>query len=815
MNRWEVPPEDLRARFDSDRFPFKTTEELVLHDTVIGQERAVRAMDFGLHIRNRGYNIFVTGVPGTGKNTIVKSMVRRVAETEPTPDDWCYVNNFQDPDRPKALRLPAGKGREFQRDMERLIAALRAELPKVFQSKEYEDQRRQLEGNFTKARDSLTTQLEELAKGYGFMIKSTYLGMAVIPIVRGKPLEAEELEALDPNTRAKIEQKEKELHEHLHTLIQQVRALREEMSQKIEGLDRQVAHYTSEHAFESLRKKYQGVPQILEYIQAVQQNVPENFKDFLPEPESPLRIPGMEFESPRKSMMRYAVNVVVDNAGTKGAPLVEEANPTYNNLIGRIEKKGQLGTLFTDFTLIKAGSLLQANGGYLLLNVLDVLRSPFSWDALKRVIKNRQAKIEDIGELYGVIASAGIKPEPIPVELHVILIGSPLIYYLLHAYDEDFGRLYKIKADFDVEHDRTDESSLQYAHFIARLCRDEGLLHLDRTAVATVLEQASRWADHQKKLSLRFSNIADLVREASHWACQDGKDIVAHQHVQKAVDEKTYRSNLLEERIRELITEGTLMVDAAGAVVGQVNGLSVYDLGDFSFGRPSRITARVFLGQSGIINIEREAKLSGKTHSKGVLILTGYLGGRYARETPLSLSASLCFEQNYGEVEGDSASAAELIALLSSLSDIPIDQGIAITGSVNQRGELQAVGGVNEKIEGFYAVCKTLGLTGKQGVIIPQRNIKHLMLKEEVVEAVASGRFHVYAASSVDEAMEILTGLPSGELQPDGIYPSGTINSTIMRRLADMGEKLRALEADRKGHAGTSAYVPLNEDPTD
>lgn len=812
MKRWEVSSDGLRARFDPNQLPFTSTEELVPQDAVIGQERAVRAMDFGLQVQDRGYNIFVSGVPGTGKNTIVKSMIRRVAETQPTPEDWFYVNNFQDPDRPKALSLPAGRGREFQRDMERLIAALRAELPKVFQSKEYEDQRRLLEENFSKARDSLTSQLEEQARDYGFTIKSTPLGMMVVPVVKGRPLEAEQLETLDARTRAEIERKEKELHEHLHTFVQQVRALREDMNQKIEGLDRQAVHYASEHAFESLRQKYRTFPKIMEYIQAVQQDVLENFKDFLSEQETTFRIPGMEVESPRKTMTRYAVNVVVDHSGTKGAPLVEEVNPTYNNLVGRIEKKGRLGTLYTDLTMIKAGSLLQANGGYLVLNVLDVIRSPFSWDALKRVIKNQEVKIEDIGELYGVIASAGIKPEPIPARLRVILIGNPLIYYLLHAYDEDFGKLYKVKVDFDVQQDRGAESPIQYARFIARLCRDEELIHLDRTAVAAVFEQTSRWADHQKKVSLRFSDLADLVREASYWARQDGKKLVSRPHVQKAVEEKAYRSNLLEERIRELITEGTLMVDVAGAVVGQVNGLSVYDLGDFSFGRPSRITARVFLGQSGIVNIEREAKLSGKTHSKGVLILSGYLGGRYARDLPLSLSASLCFEQSYGEIEGDSASATELTALLSSLSDIPVHQGIAITGSVNQRGELQAVGGVNEKIEGFYAVCKALGLTGEQGVIIPQKNVKNLMLKEEVVEAAASGRFHVYAASTVDEAMEVLTGTPAGVLQPDGTYPAATINAAVMKRLAEMGEKLRALEADRRRIISTTVPNPPNED---
>jgi lon-related putative ATP-dependent protease len=806
QNRWEVSSSDLRARYDPDQFQFTTTEDLVPQDAVIGQERAVRAMDFGLHFQDQGYNIYVSGVPGTGKSTIVKSMIKRVAEKEPTPDDWCFVYNFQDPDRPKALSLPAGKGRDFQREMEHLIDSLRVELSRVFQSKEYEDQRRQLEETFSKARESLTNQLEEQARSYGFIIKSTPLGMVVVPVIKGKPLEDEQIGAMDADTRAEIERKQKQLHDHIHTFVQQIRARREEMNRKVAELDHQAAHYTSEHAFESLRQNYRGSPKIMDYIQAVQQDVLENFKDFLPAQETPFRIPGLEIESPRKSMTRYAVNVMVDNAGTHGAPLVEEGNPTYNNLIGRIEKKGRLGTLYTDFTLVKAGSLLQANGGYLLLNVLDVLRSPFTWDALKRVIKNREVKIEDIGELYGISASAGIKPDPIPVHLRVILIGNPLIYYLLHAYDEDFGKIYKVKVDFELKQDRDADLPIQYARFIGKLCREEGLLHFDRTAVAAMLEQTSRWANHKGKLSLRFSDISDLIRESSHWARSEGAAHVSQRHVQKAVAEKIYRSNLLEEQIQELITDGTLMVDLSETVVGQINGLSVYELGDFSFGRPSRITARVYLGQSGIINIEREAKLSGKTHNKGVMILSGYLGGTYAREVPLSLSASVCFEQSYGEVEGDSASAAELIALLSGLSDIPIRQGIAITGSVNQRGELQAIGGVNEKIEGFYAVCKARGLTREQGVIIPRSNLKHLMLKEEIVEAAASGQFHVYAVSTVDEAIEILTNRPAGELQPDGRYPDGTVNAAIMKRLTDMNETLRAMEADR--HRSIEAPAP-------
>jgi lon-related putative ATP-dependent protease len=786
--RWNVAEKELTHRFDPLQIPFETTEELSPEETIIGQTRALRAIDFGLSIQDPSYNIYLSGTPGTGKSTIIRSMITRLAKTQPIPDDWCFVNNFHDSDRPKALNLPAGRGRAFQREIDQLIGVLKEAFQKAFQSKEYEDQRRLLEEGFTKAAEELNRQAEE----EGFAINFSVLGVMMTPLLRGKPLEPEEIEKLDPKTRAEIEQKQKEAHERVHRFVQQVRTIREEVNRKLDALNHRVVRYASEHAFEQLQEKYQDLPAVVEYIASLQQDIVENFTLFLPQPETPLPFTGIDTAPAQALMTRYAVNVVVDNSGARGAPLVEEVNPTYNNLIGRIEKRGRFGTLFTHFTLIKAGSLLQANGGYLLLNIIDILRNPFSWEALKRAIKNQAVKIEDLGDLYGLSATMVLKPDPIPVRLRVVLVGSPLIYHLLRTFDEDFAKLFKVKVDFDLEQDWTDDAPLQYGRFVAWLCRKEGLLHFDRTAVAALLEQAARTVGHQKKLSLQFTPIADLIREASHWAQKEGKNTVSRSDVLRAVREQTDRSNLLEEKIQGWIAEGTLMVDVVGSAVGQVNGLSVIDLGDFSFGRPSKITARVFLGESGIVNIEREAKLSGKTHNKGVLILSGYLGGRYGRENPISLSATLCFEQSYTEVEGDSASAAELASLISALTEIPLRQGIALTGSINQHGEIQAIGGVNEKIEGFYDICKLLGLTGEQGVIIPQRNVKHLMLKEEVVEAVAAGRFHIYAISTVDEAVEILTGRSAGALQSDGSYPEGTVNAAVTKRLREMVERLRA-----------------------
>jgi predicted ATP-dependent protease len=489
---------------------------------------------------------------------------------------------------------------------------------------------------------------------------------------------------------------------------------------------------------------------------------------------------------------------MVDHGQTQGAPIVEEPNPTSLNLLGRIDREAYYGALYTDFTLIRAGSLLRAHGGYLLLNALDILREPPAWHALKRALKRQEVTIEEVGEASGFMTPGSIHPEPIPIRVRVVLVGSPDSYALLHTEDEDFRELFKVKVDFDVQQPRAEGSPAQYGRFIARLCREEGLRHFGRDAVAAVLEQACRWADHQQKLSVRFGDLADLVREASHWAGQEDKASVARHHVQKALEERIYRSNLAVERLRELITEGTLMVDVAGSMVGQINALSLYDIGDSTFALPARITARVFLGEAGIVNIEREVELSEEAHSKGVLILSGYVGGRYAHEVPLSLSATLCFEQSDDEVAGDSASAAELVALLSALSEMPIGQGIALTGAVNQRGELQAISGVSEKIEGFYAVCQTLGLTTRQGVIIPRPNLQHLMLNEAVVEAVAAGRFHIYAVSTVDEALEILTERPAGERQLDGSYPAGSINAAVLHRLHEMHDRLHALGTARK-----------------
>jgi predicted ATP-dependent protease len=787
----EIPLSELRHTSDPAEFPFETTDELTLKDEVIGQTRAVKSIEFGLSIANHGYNIFVSGNPGTGRNSIVKSIVRRISVDRPVPDDWCYINNFKDQDRPRAIKLPAGRGREFLRDMERFIEFMQSETPKVFESKEYEEQKSRIVEDLEKAKEVLFSEAVKHALELGFQLTITRTGIVKVPTWKGKPLTPQELETLSAEQKRELEEHEKKVDADIRDFLSKARLLDKEAHEKIHELNRRVAHFAMGHQLEDLKEKYQVNPRIPEYLVEVEEDILNNLREFLGQaPETPFPVEGMDKGS---FLERYKVNLIVDNAAARGGPVVEEANPTYNNLVGRIERKARFGAFFTNFTMIRSGSLLQAGGGYLILNALDVLRSPFSWDALKRIIKKNEVKVEDVAELYG-LSTGGIKPDPIPISLKIIMLGSPWLYYLLYYYDEDFRDIFKVKSDFDTQMKSASEDRMRYANFIGSMVKTEKLLPFRRDAVAGIVDYAARLAEKKGKLSLRFSDLTDLIRESSHWAAQAGSKTVAGEHVDKALDEKIYRANLMDERIQELFIEGTIMVDVAGAAVAQVNGLSVYDIGDFSFGKPSRITARVYLGKGGVIDIEREAKLSGRIYNKGVLILSGYLGGAYAQDKALSLTASIAFEQSYGDIEGDSASAAELIAVLSGIAEIPIKQNFAITGSINQKGDIQPIGGVNQKIEGFFSVCKNRGLTGDQGVIIPELNVRNLMLKKEVVDAVKEGKFRIYSVKSVNEALELLSGLPAGERGADGTWPEGTFNFLVDKKLKEMAKKQKGDE---------------------
>jgi lon-related putative ATP-dependent protease len=768
----------------------ETTEELSPLEVIIGQERAVKALRFGLDIEQFGFNIYVAGYPGTGRKTAVKDFLEEIAKTKQAPSDWCYVNNFRDSYEPNAIRLPPGKVKGFQRDVSNLITEAQRALPKAFESEEYATKRESSIKAIGEERNELFSQLGKRAQEEGFVLQMGPTGLLVIPVVDGKPLDQREFNALPPQIRDEILKRREELGPDLSSAIRQFRALEEKAKDEIANLNREVALYAIGHLFAALKEKYKEFHEVITYLDEVQKDILENLTQFL-KPEAS-RAPSVPFPWMKQlPLKKYEVNVIVDNSDLKGAPLVVELNPTYQNIFGRIEKEAQFGVLTTDFTMIRAGSLHKANGGYLVLPAEELLKNMFSWDGLKRALKNREVVVEEAGERLGFITTKGLRPEPIPLNVKVVLIGNPVLYQLLFSMDKDFKELFKVKADFDTSMDRTEENMQNYAAFICTFCGKENLKHLNSSAVAKTIEYASRLAEDQKKLSTRFADIADIIREANFYALQENSEIVTAEHIKKAIEEKIYRSNLIQKKIQQMIERNILLIDTEGKAVGQVNGLSVMSLGDFAFGAPSRVTASIGLGREGIIDIQREAKLAGPIHTKGVLILSGYLAEKYAQDKPLNLSARLVFEQSYGMVEGDSASSTELYGILSALSEIPIKQNIAVTGSVNQKGEVQAIGGVNEKIEGFFEVCKAKGFTGMQGVLIPESNVQNLMLKEEVVESVKAGKFHIYSVKTIDQGIEILTGVKGGARRPDGTFEEGTVSYRVDKRLKEMADKIK------------------------
>jgi lon-related putative ATP-dependent protease len=783
---------DKLYRFcDPDIFTFNTTEDLPDFKETIGQERALHALDFGLSLESTGFNIFILGEHGTGKMTTVRSFLSQKAMNEPVPQDWGYVYNFKDSDVSVAISLDPGSAVIFQKDMEELIKILKAEIPKVFESKEYEKQKNKIIEEPQKQQKDIFSSLEEEAQEKGFSVRKTVSGLIIIPVKKtGEPLTEDEYELLDENTRKKIDEIGKTLQEKLNDVVRIARESEKMVKESIGRLEKEAALSSVGHLIDELKNKYKDHEKITAYLEDVKEDILEHLDDFKAQEEQAPPLPFMKLPKTEPIFTRYTVNVLVNNKDCKGAPCIFESNPTYFNLFGRIEHKFQYGIALTDFSMIKAGSLHKANGGYIVINALDLLRNIFAYDSLKRAIRNKEIKIEDVWEQYRLISTTTLKPEAMPLDVKVILVGNPYLYYLLYNLDEEYRELFKVKADFDSRMGRTEGNINKYASFVTTLCREEKLLPFDRAGVAKVVEFGSRLAEHQNKLSSRFSDIADILREASYWASKSNNNIVSDGHVQKAMDERIFRTNRIEEHLREMILEGTIIVDTKGEKVGQINGLAVLDLGDYSFGKPSRITAKTYTGKAGVVNIERETKMSGKIHEKAILIITNYLGSRYAAKKPISLSASITFEQLYDTVEGDSASCAELYALISSISGIPLKQSIAITGSMDQNGEVQPVGGINEKIEGFFDLCRLTGFNGSQGVIMPTRNVKNLMLKKDVVEAVKEGKFFIYPIQRVDEGIEIITGMQVGELMDDGTYPEGTINYLVVKRLTEISEAL-------------------------
>ncbi|GAW27758.1 Lon protease family protein [Carboxydocella sp. ULO1] len=763
----KLTPRQLRRPCDASKLPFRDTTEVEPVGEVLGQQRAKQALEFGLKIRRPGYNIFVAGETGTGKLTYTRKVIEGQAAQEPRPQDWCYVYNFKKPSQPRAISLPAGLGKQFVRDMEDMVNSLKKEVPKAFDSENSQKKKTLLWQQFEQESELLYQQLEKMANQKGFSLHRTSEGFVSVPLLNGEPLTEEEYNKLDPGTRRDLEKDSSYLQEKLVEMVSKLKKLEKKYQQKEKQLEGQMALLAIGHLLADLKDKYRQYHQVVEYIKGIQEDIINNLESFK-EPEKDevgeqlaFLLGAKKGEDPYE---KYKVNLLVDSSEVKGAPVVYEPNPTFTNLIGRIEYQNELGVLSTDHTKIKAGALHRANGGYLILQVKDVLANPAAWEALKRVLRNGEIRIENPTDHQGVAVITTLQPEPIPVQVKVVLTGSLEYYQLLHEYDEDFPKLFKIRAEFDDELVRSEENERAMAGFIAAQCQRNDLKPFAASGVARIIEYSSRLAEHQDKLSARFNEIVEIIFEAEAWATLAGAERVEAEHVETAIKEKVYRSNLYEEKLGELLAQGVILLDTSGSKVGQINGLAVLDTGDYSFGKPSRITANTYLGEEGIINIEREVRLSGRIHDKGVMILAGYLGARYAHRVPLCLSASLCFEQNYDGVDGDSASAAELYALLSSLANVPLRQDLAVTGSVNQKGEIQPIGGINEKIEGFYYTCKARGLTGTQGVIMPVQNVPNLMLNEEVVEAVAAGRFHLYAISTIDQGLELLTGLPAAEI---------------------------------------------------
>ncbi len=811
-----VPVEKLRWECDPAQFDFATTEDLPELDGAIGQERALRSIDFGLGIAENGFNLYLSGETGTGRASTIKKLLEKRAKNEPPPLDWCYVYNFKAPDNPISLSLPAGKGSELAKDMAELLDVVRADIPKALDSKEYETNKAAIVEEYQEKNGELFGKLEEEAGEKSFALQRTVSGLVMVPQKEGRNYTQEEYDALPPEERSKLDEAGKDLTDKLNDVLRQVRENEKATKAALAQLDRELGMSAVGHHIEPLKEKYAPFEKVLTYFAAVMEDILLNLDDFKEQQPQQSPIPGLKLPRQEPSFERYQVNVLVDNKGTEGAPVVFEPNPTYNNLFGRIEHVMQMGgAATTNFTLVKPGALHRANSGYLIVDAREVLINPFAWDALKRCIRNSEIKIEDVLEQYRFMTFVSLKPEPVPLQAKIIMIGTPWIYYLLFYLEPDYRKLFKVRADFDSRITRTPEIVRGYALFVANHCKTENLLHFDRSGVAGLVEYSARSVEDQARLSCQFMEIVDLIREASYWARKEQSPVVTREFVAKAVEEKIFRSNRIEERMQELFEDGTILVDTEGSEVGQINGLSVITLGDYTFGRPSRVTARVYMGRAGMVNIEREVKLSGPIHDKGVMILTGYLGGKYAHDKPLSFSASVCFEQSYEGVEGDSASSTELYSILSALSGLPLRQEIAVTGSVNQLGKIQPIGGVNYKIEGFYAVCKAKGLTGNQGVIIPKTNERHLMLKDEVVEAVRNGLFHIWSVETVDQGIEILTGVPAGERLPDGRYPEGSVNFLVDRKLREMVESMKKFSgpAEKEERKQTGEAQPVKGEP--
>ncbi len=816
--------ESLRTPCTLEGMEFTTTADLVgltWDAGVPGQDRAREAIEFGIGLRSPGYNVFVLGPPGVGKRTLVQDLVAERAAGEPAPDDWAYVQNFAQPHRPHALRLPHGTATGFRNEVRQFKEEARASIPALFESEEYRNRAEQIDGEVSEQQHSAFQALGKDAAAQNVALIQTPVGFSMAPVVKEEVMTPEQFGQLPDDEKARIEATMKGLQERLQKVIRQVQQLQKQKRSRIKELGRDMCQTTVAALVDDLRRDCVQLPQVLGWLDNLQADVMENLDQFRRPADAE---PGpLSLGDEDAFFGRYDVNVVIGEPDAQsGAPVVSEDNPTYSNLLGRIEYVARFGTLATDFNQIKPGALHRANGGYLLLDAQRLFSQPFAWEGLKRALRTREIRTESLGQAYGVISTAALEPEPIPLDVKVFLFGPRLLHSLLVAYDADFGELFRVPADFEDEVDRTPEHEGLYAQLIATIARKEGWLPLDRAAVARVIEEATRWAGDAERISARLEDLIDLLRESDHRARDDADAVVTHAHVQGAIDARRRRSGRIRERVHDAIRRGELHIATTGAVVGQINGLSVSLSADQPFAFPTRITANTRMGDAGVVDIQREIALSGPIHSKGVLILGSLLATRYSPERPPSLSATLVFEQTYGAVDGDSASVAELCALLSSLGGFAISQGIAVTGAVDQHGRVLPIGAVNEKIEGFFDVCSERGLTGDQGVIIPSSNVPHLMLRTDVVEAVAGGRFRVYAAATLDDALGVLSRLEPGTPDSEGRYPAGSANSLVAARLEDLSTKRldylrRAADLERGAEPspapGTPPAAPVPPSP--
>ncbi|ARK23024.1 hypothetical protein SporoP32a_01240 [Sporosarcina ureae] len=781
----ELQPNDLKKVVDYSVFSFDSTEHVEKLTNIIGQQRARSVMNFGLHVNKPGYNLYVAGTEGVGKTSFVTTVVQDFSKKEAKLFDWCYVNNFEDEYKPKVLKLPVGLGNQLKKSMEQLLNDLKVDIPNAFSENNRQKNRTSIIQKYKEKMDLVYKQTNEIATENGFILKQSDSTVATIPMGEdGQPITEEAYGALDDQQRAAIEENSAKLQEIILEATKTILHFEQELKKSLTGFDHQTAITTIDFHIDELKKDYKDCPEVVRYLKTVRKDLANNFQVFLPNPtKKDEKQLGNLFKDENQALNKYTINVLVDNSDTTGMPVITADNPTFYNLIGKVEYENRMGVMSTDFTKIKPGYLHDANGGYLLIQAKDIFSKSQAWEGLKRALLIHKLQIENIGEHASIIATASVNPDPIPLDVKIIIIGNMNIYQALYQHDEDFRKLFKIRVDFDVEMKYNQENIAGLISFIHTHCKKHGLRHFDPSAVAKIIEYSSRIAGDQRKLSTRFNLQVELIYEADAWASIMGDDLVSEVHIEKAIEEKRYRSNLYEEKIQASIDEGSILIDTDGGKIGQVNGLAVYNLGQYQFGKPSRITATTFMGKKGFVNIERESQLSGNTHNKGVYILGGYLGQKFAQKYPLVLTAHIAFEQSYGGVDGDSASSTELYAILSSLAEIPIDQGLAVTGSVNQNGEIQPIGGVNEKVEGFYNVCKNRGLTGKQGVLIPHQNVKNLMLNDEIIESVREGQFHIYKVRTIEEGIEILTGIAAGQPNELGEYDEDTVYGKVSEKL--------------------------------